>query len=493
MMPLLRVGPLVLALLGVANADTGAGDAARGRRLFVTGHGAAGMIVAAIGTSSITVPATAVPCASCHGRDGRGRVENGIAPPDITWQALTKPARGDAAAERSRDAYSDALVLRAVTMGIDASGNRLDPVMPRFALPLPDAADLLAYLRLVGELPDPGLGAQTLVVGTVARAGDAAVPALLAAYFDAVNRRGGLFGRRLSLQVAEPREDETPGQALARLAAAGGSFALLAPRIAGDEATAVAAVEAEGLPTIGPLTPRVQAAPRSRYVFYLNGGVEAEGRALASFAATTLRRGNATVAVVADASPLSQAAAQAATAELGDSQPDAAILPPDSPRVASLLRNGGPVLWFADSLLARAAVRGLAGTPPTLLLPSEVAADFLAGGAPVPTYLAFTAGPADIAPDAAAELLGLSPGPGLRPQDRAAARQALAAAKLLVTALQRAGHEVTRERLVDALEAVQSFRSGLLPPVSFAASRHIGSTGVWIVPLGGGPAVWWDK
>jgi len=378
-------------------------------------------------------------------------------------------------------------------MGVDASGNRLDPVMPRFRLSLADAADLVAYLKRLGGLPEPGLHDRSLVVGVVLRPGESDIRRVLAAYFDEINRSGGLFGRHLVLQVAEWGEDEAAGSAVARLAAADTVFALLAPMIAGDESRAVAAVDAGGVPTIGPITPRTHAAPRSRYVFYLTGGVEAEGRALAEFAART----HGTPAIVADASALWQGAARAAATALANTGTSPKPMLPDDPNVAVAIGGGGPVLWLAEGRLARSAVAGSAGKP-TLMLPSALADDLLAKGAPVPTYVAFASGPADLTSEAAAEFRVLAARGDGAPQGRSAREQsaqrfALVAAKVLVEALRRAGRAVTRERLVDAIEALRDYRTGLLPPVSFSPSQHVGTDGVWIVPLHGGAAIWWTK
>ena len=54
-------------------------------------------------------------------------------------------------------------MIRAITMGIGAGGNRLDPIMPRFQLTLADAAALLAYLKRLGTLPQPGLDDHALI------------------------------------------------------------------------------------------------------------------------------------------------------------------------------------------------------------------------------------------------------------------------------------------------------------------------------------------
>jgi mono/diheme cytochrome c family protein len=174
---------LCILLSGVATvlADVLDDDAARGRQLFLTGQARAPGLRAMIGAGDVTIPATAVPCASCHGRDGHGRKENGVAPPDITWSRLMRPSSRDASSGRSRAAYTEQSLVRAMTMGIDASGNRLDPVMPRFKLSLADAADLVAYLKRLGSLPEPGLHDRSLVVGVVLRPGESDIRRVLAA------------------------------------------------------------------------------------------------------------------------------------------------------------------------------------------------------------------------------------------------------------------------------------------------------------------------
>jgi ABC-type branched-subunit amino acid transport system substrate-binding protein/mono/diheme cytochrome c family protein len=481
---------ILLCWTAAVAAGTPSDEELRGRELFLTGQEGEQAPSAVIGAGDVKVAATAVPCASCHGRDGRGRTERGFVAPDITWQALALPHNGDATSARRRPAYTEPLLIRAITMGIDAGGSQLDPVMPRFALSLHDAAALVAYLKRLGTLPEPGVDGRSLTLGTALGSHDAPVRLALTAYLDEINRKGGLFGRQLVLRVEEPIAGETPGGGVARLVKSGTVFALLAPMIDGDERMSVAAADADGVPMVGPLTPRAQSASRSRYVFYMNGGVEAEARALAGFASEM--PGSPTI--VEDGSPLWHAAAVIAAVALADiSSAPPPLLRLGDMHVPAALAGNGPVLWFADGVLARRAIGKRSGTQPALLLPSALAADLLANRAPVPTYVAFTTGPADITAEAASEYRALAARHDLPAQDKPAQRQALAAAKVIVEALQRAGRDVTRERLVDALESLQGFRTGLMAPVSFSSSRRIGTDGVWIVPLDSGTPVWWDK
>jgi ABC-type branched-subunit amino acid transport system substrate-binding protein len=378
------------------------------------------------------------------------------------------------------------LTIRAITMGIDAGGNRLDPIMPRFHLSMADAAALLAYIKRLGTLPQPGLDDHSLILGTILGAREAASGLALSAYFAKVNQDGGLFGRQIVLRIERPEPGEPPGRSIVRLTKSAAIFALLAPVIAGDESNAVAVADADGMPIIGPSIQSTQTAPRSRYVFYLNGGVEAEARALAGFAATL----PGSPSVADDGTPIWHAAAVAALAALSADGRSPEQLRPDDP---ALFASDGPVLWFAGQAPNYNDLRTRAANQSTLLLPGALAAHVPAHEVPTQTWLAFASGPPDITADAAVEYRALAAKYDLPRDDQPAQRQALAAAKIIVEALRRAGREVTRERLVETMESLQDFHTGLIPPVSYSAMRRIGTNGIWIVPLGGGSPIWWDR
>jgi mono/diheme cytochrome c family protein len=148
--------PAAVILLGAAIA-TGwaspgvieAGELSPAERLgsdvYRRGVGAGGReIVATIGEAGAQVPASALPCAGCHGADGRGAgTAAGVAPADVRWSRL-------AAADPP---YTERLLKRAVTMGLAASGRELDASMPRYQLTLEEAAGLVAYVKRLDALP----------------------------------------------------------------------------------------------------------------------------------------------------------------------------------------------------------------------------------------------------------------------------------------------------------------------------------------------------
>ena len=63
---------------------------------------------------------------------------------------------------------------------------------------------------------------------------------------------------------------------------------------------------------------------------------------------------------------------------------------------------------------------------------------------------------------------------------------AFAAAKVFVEALKRAGQDLTREKLITALEGFYDFETGVTPHLTFGPNRRIGATGAYIVGLDAG-------
>jgi cytochrome c oxidase subunit 2 len=146
---------LALALFGVGLAGLlvlgatapvwrpAAGDAiARGAWIFRTGTDVDGRPIPYAGGMMMRLA-----CADCHGIDGRGLRTPMFISPDITYRNLTDPA-GMLEPDGARGPrYTDELIRRAVTQGIDAEGKPLAWPMPRWRLTEQQWQDLLAYLK----------------------------------------------------------------------------------------------------------------------------------------------------------------------------------------------------------------------------------------------------------------------------------------------------------------------------------------------------------
>jgi hypothetical protein len=394
-----------------------------------------------VGDTSIAAP---LPCASCHGADGRGRTEGGVRTPEITWDALAHPSDGHATSGRKRAAYDPRRLIRAITLGFDSSGNALAAPMPRYQLTSGDAEDLVAFLRRLGTLRDPGISDDALTVGVLLPSGRS--PEVLRAAVDAwagdVNARGGLYARRLEVRFLEqPSLEDQP-------------FAFIGW---GDVAVArwMEEHEVPFIRTAGG-TEAAHPAASGRRVFDAGPSPEDEVRRLVAFAA---RRGDLPLAIAGtgiDGSPLAAAARAACrapecrwTAQLARAR---AVLCLDAPGVRSMPGRGVALVpsWLADEALA----------------------------APLgETILAARALPSDIDPAAAAAYR-------LAPARLADQWALLASARIVEEVLRRAGAGVTRQSFVAELQSTRGLATGFSPPVSFDASRAHGTDVVRLLRLG---------
>jgi len=278
---------VLLAISLPGHADTESSK--RGRHIFFQGEKTSGeSLTANIGAASIPVPATALPCTGCHGRDGKGRPEGGVRPSDITWFNLTKKYGGTTSIGRRYNAYDISSFLTAVTKGIDSAGNKLDTSMPRYNIARQDAQDLVAYLKVIQDDYDPGVSKDEIVFGSLQpvtqfQAGQAdAMISVMQARFDEINKQGGIYSRHLKLKVM-PYEDRQSFIAQANKLITGDQvFALVSAFSGAADNFLVDMVEDAAIPSIAPYT-QFPAAEDGRhlYTFYLHGGLNAQIAALA--------------------------------------------------------------------------------------------------------------------------------------------------------------------------------------------------------------------
>ena len=59
----------------------------------------------------------------------------------------------------------------------------------------------------------------------------------------------------------------------------------------------------------------------------------------------------------------------------------------------------------------------------------------------------------------------------------------MAAAQILVHALELSGKDLSRERLVTTLEGLYEYETGLMPKITFGPNRRIGVLGAYIVTI----------
>ncbi|MDE3088737.1 MAG: cytochrome c [Chloroflexota bacterium] len=142
---LVTIGVAGLVLLGsgvLSGATVGSTPAARGEWTFRTGTDPTGQPIPYSGGMMMRAS-----CASCHGADGRGLRTPMFVSPNITYRNLTDPAGMLEPNGTRSPTYTDDLIRRAVTQGIDAEGKPLDWPMPHWQLTNAEWNDLLAYLK----------------------------------------------------------------------------------------------------------------------------------------------------------------------------------------------------------------------------------------------------------------------------------------------------------------------------------------------------------
>lgn len=498
----------VAGLLGLLLAAAGPVPAAeltpaeeRGKRIFLDGESpSGGQIVAVLGDSGTEVPAAVMPCGSCHGRDGRGRPEGGVSPSNLTWQALTKSYGVEHPGGRRHPPYDEARLKRAITLGTDPAGNELHVAMPRYRLSHGDLEDLVAYLEVLGQDPDPGVeeGAVRIATqlpreGPLASLGEA-MEAALGAYFDDLNHRGGVYQRRLELRVIPaPPEPAARAAELRRALEEEETFALVGSFLPGAEAEVTDLVAELEVPLVGPFTlhPR-EGLVTDPHVFYLLPGLEQLAGALLSHTAAAASGGPTRGAVVTDGDPDFEAAAEElvrSAAGLGWPELRRSILGEPGAVAEELAAEGVEALFLLTGgeeraeLLREAAARGWY---PKVLVPGTA----IDGGvfeAPAcfadRIYAAFPTVPSAVDPRALREYRDLAERHHLPSRHLTAQIAVLAAARVLVEGLERTGRDLDRRGLIETLEGLVELDTGYLPPITFSPNRRIGLRGAYVVAV----------
>lgn len=343
----------------------------------------------------------------------------------------------------------------------------------------------------------PGVDARCVRAGVLLPPGDvlggaaAAVRAVLAAHMASINRDGGVHGRTLDLAF-----DDAGGSAAERAGAARALlgrerlFVLGASYTDGADAEIVAIADELQVPLIA--TTGSPAVSASRYARAILAGAAELARALVAFAADTLgteRR----IAVVHDGK-----CAAAREAALNEARRKAFAVTDDVELSAPALdalrtRRCDTVVFLAG---AGALERFLSWTrehdwQPDLLLPASSSSPEALAGAAMRAWIALPTAPYDRTPDGLTGYRALQTFAPLLPDFPTLQFAALAASLVLVEALRRAGRELTREALLDAIDSIHNLRTGLVPALSFSATRHIGSTGAWVAALSGGRSIVW--
>ena len=501
---------LALLSVGAQEKKTPTGERARGltpqerrgRAIYLRGESPSGReITSTVG--ELDVPSSTVTCAGCHGARGEGKTEGGVTAGDLTWSNLTKPYGHTHPTGRKHGPFDEAAFARALAEGVDPAGNTMLAAMPRFKMSPEDAADLIAYVKRIEEDRDPGLSDTSVKVGTLlpsrgplAETG-AAMRDVLTAFFEDLNSKGGIYNRRVELQAAETGPDAaTTAANMRRLVEQGQIFAAVGGLSAGADRELAALAQELELPFVGPSTLLPQVGFGSnRYIFYLLPGVGEQARALVNFGARRKTSARASAAVVYSEGEIGAAAASAVEGQckrVGCGELRKLSYAPAKFDAASLVRTlkGADAVFFLGTNGEEAAfireADAAAWRPDILLLGALAGRDLIAA---VPAafqgkvFVAFPSVPGDVTQAGASELRALAEKYKFPVRHTAAQVFALAAAKVLVEGLQRGGSDLSREKLITALEGLYDYETGLTPRLVFGPNRRVGAAGAYVLTI----------
>jgi ABC-type branched-subunit amino acid transport system substrate-binding protein len=473
----------------------------RGRDIY---FGVGSGIKAVVGIPPIDAPSTLLGCVNCHGRDGKGKSDGQVVPSDITWDALTKPYGVTHASGRTHQPYTERLLVRAICMGLDPGGHALNTAMPRFQMSREDIAALTVYLKRLGRDGDAGIDDATIRLATIVPAAgpfveaSQAIRAVLAGYFDALNKQGGIYNRRLELSVATLDEHTADTRAsVEKLIVDARPFAMVGGAITSAQTEIVEAAERRRIPFINPLATFPQGTgARNGHTFYLLSGAEQQARVLIDYAAERRHSRGGSMAIVYSeritpppiVSAIEEHGVRAGwngmkvfNRDHADRDAQALVDELNQSHVTHLLLMAdGPAIGELAAAIART------GSTQVLLIPGAMVTDevlTVSAAFAGRLFLALPSLPSDQTPRGSAEYRALAEAYRL-PNDHIASQiAALGSAKVLTHAFKLAGRALTREKVVAALESLYDFDTGLMPRVAFSANRRIGASGAYIVTV----------
>ena len=475
-----------------------------GKQIYFEGTSpTGGEITAIVGSEGVSLPASAVPCASCHGSDGLGRREGGVIPPDIRWSELTKVYGHVHEDGRKHAAFDENNLARLIRTGMDPDNNRLDTSMPLYALSVEDMDSLVAYMKYLEHDWDPGISKDAIQVGTLlplqgqqGALGQAMAQVMLA-YFKEVNKRGGIFGRKLELlAIPYGSSAEDTLDSLRKAFDREGVFALVGAYTIGMDEPLLELLREEQMPMVGPFTLNPGDAFVDADVFYIYPGFAEQAQALTGQAVALMKGGKGRLAIVGPEGER----VDGLIAAVADRLPKDKTFEHETLRyqrgeldvkalATSLqLAESDAVLFLGGQADLEALLNALVyfkHYPGIFALSAFVPRPLYDApeGFNERIYLAYPTLSNDVSDAGRAEYQRLADLHALPPGHLQGQVAALAAAKLLEEGLRGAGRTLNRERLVEAIEALYRYDTGLTPPLTYGPNRRIGAIGAHLMKV----------
>jgi ABC-type branched-subunit amino acid transport system substrate-binding protein len=320
---------------------------------------------------------------------------------------------------------------------------------------------------------------------------------VLQAYFAEINSRGGIYNRKIELRLMYG-DSKTTVSNMKHLIDDDQVFAVVSGLTAGAEEGVAALTQEKEVPFIGPsaLLPQ-RGLPLNRYVFYLLPGLKEQARALATFAAKKTDAANSHVAIVSPDAEFNRSIASGVEQQakrLGWKSVTTTYYATGgfsaARYVSELSQKGIDTVFFLGAGVEASAIlneaESIGWKPSVYMLGSLVGrnvSEAVTARMKDKVFLAFPTVPTDVSEAGAAEYMALLQRNKLQSSHAAAQASAIAAARILVHALEVCGKDLSRERLVTTLEGLYEYDTGLMPKITFGPNRRIGVLGAYIVTI----------
>jgi len=259
-----------------------------------------------------------------------------------------------------------------------------------------------------------------------------------------------------------------------------------------DKELATVTRDAE-IPFLGPVTLLTQnSAQNNRNLFYLLPGASQQARALLNFAAGKPELKKSGLAIVHSENEIALAAASAIedqARKLGWSSVTRKRLSSAEPTIAALKSEGVETVFFLSASGESEFIAAAAKTnwTPHIFLLGALAEKDLVKSVPLSfkdhVFLSFPSVPNDVAPAAIAELRALEEKYKFPHRHIASQLNAFAAAKIFTEGLKRAGRDLSREKLITALEGLYEYDTGVTPSITFGPNRRVGAMGAYVLSI----------
>lgn len=465
-----------------------------GKEIYTKGTSSSGGEIFAL-MSGIKVPAAVLPCVNCHGADGVGRPEGGVTPSNLHWDILSKDNGGQHNNRRIHPPYTDKYLKRAITMGLDPAGNELLNTMPRYQMSQEDIKHLMSYLKVLGKEKGIGIENNKIKTGFILPSQDTepskrkAIQELLEAYFTEINQKGGIYNRIFDLHFSSSISDYQTDQELS-------SCFAIAAYIGMEEKGALFSGWASKfeIPVVGANSwwP-VEESLENKYVFYLYPGIEQQSLALIKFIASKKKPENLNIVLIYDQNDDHKGLANYIEEECRKINPGSFSRISLSDSMDDLQKN---IKHFKRTAVNTILYFGTPGTENDFF---EIAdqeewyPDFLCLGefsdirpSQIPNtfdqrvYLAYPTWLSEFTEEGWKNYQSLKKKYNLSEEFQNLQLITLGSAIIYVEMVRNCGRKLSRDKLIDELEKIYDYKTGLIPPVTYGLNYRVGSQKVYI-------------